>query len=150
MLKKAVNDFIDNSIPKSNFTSTNLKVLKDLTEKLHGTPTLAELVDHYKDKKVVYEEGKFWGECLSFIEGEVAIQRTWVKKGYRVPEHRHPGIEIGLVEEGAFEMVVEGRKLVFKSGDVFYFKSNEKHKGTMLEDSIFILISVPPAKGYPK
>ena len=130
--------------------SENIEKLKTLTKKLNGAPTLNGLVDHYEIDKAIYEKDKFWGVKLLFVPNEVAVQRTFMKKGLKVLPHKHIELEVGIVLSGTFKLNYKGETSLVKTGEVVIIESNQKHSGTILEDTEMVFVSMPPAKGYPK
>jgi len=55
-----------------------------------------------------------------------------VEAGATLPEHSHPHEQVTNVLEGTFEFVLDGEKVLLKTGDTVVIASNVKHAGRAL------------------
>ena len=129
--------------------SDRMLKLEAAMENIPEIPTLADLVHHYEGSKAFYEGTEFWGQCLLFVPGVIAVQRVHMKKDYEVTRHIHAELECGIVEKGSFHVKVNGDEYIAGTGDVVSFPSNKPHSGTILEDCTVVFVTMPPAEGYP-
>jgi len=128
--------------------SKALKELRKLTESL---TTLPEMIVHTHDCGIEYQpvgDGEITGYYL-FNKPEVSVQRIFMSKGTKFPNHSHPSIEYGVVYKGEVELLVDGKVTISSSGDCIVFKPNQAHSGRALADCWVVFIAVPATEGYP-
>jgi len=128
--------------------SKALEELRKLTESL---TTLPEMIVYTHDCGVEYQpvgDGEITGYYL-FNKPEVSVQRVFMAKGTKFPNHFHPSIEYGVVYKGKMEVLVDGKVKVYSTGDCMIFQSNQEHSGKAIEDCWVVFIAVPAAEGYP-
>ncbi len=66
-----------------------------------------------------------------------------------VPEHSHPEEQVGIVLRGRTEFTVEGKVVVAKEGDVYWFPPNVKHGAKVgAEGGLFLDVFSPPRKDF--
>ncbi|MFW6265134.1 MAG: cupin domain-containing protein, partial [Bacillota bacterium] len=69
---------------------------------------------------------------------------VYFKKGGIGEAHSHADHEqVCYVEKGSFEVTVEGKKDILKSGDCFYAAKGKKHGVKALEDGILLDVFTP-------
>jgi quercetin dioxygenase-like cupin family protein len=74
---------------------------------------------------------------------------SWdIKAGSSLPEHSHPNEQITVVIKGVFEMTVDGKTHIMKSGTVATIPANVKHKGNSITDSQLIDAFYPVREDY--
>ena len=136
--------------------SKHLKILEEII------PTLA--IDESHNNEITYSTengGTFIGFGLHKEEA-VAVQRVFMSKGTRIPEHQHSENEYVLVYKGKLKVTREGdsparmggkhtkeKTGILGVGDGIYFQPGEKHGGMMLEDTWIICTTIPASKEYP-
>ena len=76
---------------------------------------------------------------LSFVE---------IKKGSRLPEHRHVHEQITHILEGELEMVIGGKEYLFTPGGVHVIPSNVPHSAHALTDCKVIDAFSPARDDY--
>jgi len=136
--------------------SENLKKLKELTPKLKMTNPGCDFIEYQSE-----EDGTFIGFGLH-KEPAIAVQRVFMSKGTKVPEHQHKEHEYCLVYKGKLKVKrefknparMEGKHSYEKEGilcvgDGIYFTPNEKHGGEALEDTWVLSTTIPAAGVYP-
>ncbi len=139
--------------------SENLRRLKELTPRLGMTNPGSDYIEYNTE-----DNGEFIGFGLFKIP-TIAVQRVFMSKGTKIPEHAHPEREYCIVYKGKFELynppsfgcLIDGEstrdtgkdKKIFGPGDGAYFQPNELHGGTMLEDTWIISITIPASEVYP-
>lgn len=141
----------------------NLIKLRELT------PNLGSIVSetNLEKRETIYntkDGGTFIGFGLHH-EGSMAVQRVFMSKGTRVPEHHHEEQEYCIVYKGLMRLDMSGWHAItsrlpqsgedvgdqiLRPGDAVYFPPNVPHTGTMLEDTWILSISIPSAEGYPE
>jgi len=141
----------------------NLKRLIDKTREIELQVDSKHNRDHLFEYTTV-DSGTFIGFGLH-KEPVVAVQRVFMSKGTKIPEHNHPEKEYCIVYVGAFELykqpsfgfLKDGKSTrdmkkpnrVVGVGDGVYFPPNEPHGGIMLEDTWIIGITIPASEEYP-
>ena len=55
------------------------------------------------------------------------IVRVWFEEGSIGYVHKHPHTQVSYVESGEFEVQVDGRKKLLKTGDSFYIAPHLEH-----------------------
>jgi len=76
---------------------------------------------------------------LSFVE---------IKKGSRLPEHRHMQEQITHIVEGELEMIIGAEKYLFTAGTVHVIPSNMPHSAYALTDCKVIDAFSPARDDY--
>jgi len=128
-----------------NRRQSGLEKLRELTKNL---PPL--VVKSKEGKEVVYgsEEGSYYGYGI-FKDDEVAVQRVFMAKGEKIPEHAHREKEFGVVYKGGVRVKYGGKEKDYYRSDWMIFEPNELHSGVILENCWMILLTIPPAEDYP-
>lgn len=76
---------------------------------------------------------------LSFVD---------IKKGSRLPEHRHVHEQITHIVEGELEMIIGGEKYLFTPGTVHVIPSNMPHSAYAITDCKVIDAFSPARDDY--
>lgn len=71
-----------------------------------------------------------------------------LKKGARIPSHKHPHEQIGFLEKGRFKIVIGDKEYVVGEGDGYWVEPNVEHVVEVLEDSIAIDVFSPPREDF--
>ena len=139
----------------------HLDHLKALTGQLPPVPNLEDFVK--RSTNCVELKSKIGGPILLFYcyQGDsIAIARTFASAGTVMESHNHKEKYIIVVYKGSIELVFDGdvlpnnlrngdNKHVLKENDVFEIMPDITHKLHWLEDTWSLLITIPPAKGFP-
>ncbi len=102
-----------------------------------------ENVSEMKSREIV---PGFHGRFVHSAQMTVAY---WdIEAGNSLPEHSHQHEQIVNMIEGEFELVVEGKPLRLKPGDVVVLHSNVKHSGSAITDCRIIDVFQPVREDY--
>jgi quercetin dioxygenase-like cupin family protein len=71
------------------------------------------------------------------------MTRVVFEKGAIGPPHRHPHRQVTYVEQGSFEVEIDGEKETLKSGDSFFVPPNKVHGVVALEQGALIDVFAP-------
>ena len=80
-------------------------------------------------------------EWMTFVEWHVTA-------GALLPEHSHPHEQVTAVQEGEFEMMIDGSKNQLKPGSVAVIPSNVLHSGRAVTDCTIIDVFHPVREDY--
>ena len=96
------------------------------------------------------EKQIFDGVRIRTVYGEkVMMSFVYLDACSVVPEHSHPHEQMGMVLEGAFELVIGGEKRRLQEGDTYLIPSNVTHSARALDQSAVALdIFSPPREAY--
>ena len=84
-----------------------------------------------------------------FIHSESMTISYWdVKKGSKLPEHRHHHEQISQVIEGKFELTIDGKSMVMEPGKAAIIPSNIPHSGVAFTDCKVMDIFSPVREDY--
>jgi len=78
---------------------------------------------------------------FSFIE---------VKAGKILKEHAHPHEQVSIVQEGTFQLTVDGQPIIFNAGEMVIIPSNVKHSGIAITDCKLLDVFNPVREDYQK
>lgn len=131
-------------------SSEALEKLKSLTDRLQEPPLMMKLIRKKEGKRIVFEEGSCWGDGLLYIEDLIAVGYLTAVAGYHFEEHTHTVMEIGIVKSGLVQYTYGGRTRELGPNDVVVCQIGEPHSMMVLEDSVLLFATIPPAEGYPK
>jgi len=134
----------------------NLEYLKDLTDKLvsfsdlvtFSVPGFSSIGEGTQDELLMYS-------LFSPPEKDISVIRACMHKGAVLNRHIHPKEQewvllwSGKCEIEHFHGLDKQEKIICTGPSMAYFEPGEPHCITILEDSLFIGISVPAADGYP-
>ena len=93
-----------------------------------------EIAKGYFSKLIHTEKMTF-----SFIE---------VKAGEKLPEHSHPHEQVSIVQEGKFQLTLDGSPVVFEEGQLVVIPSNVKHSGLAVTDCRLLDVFYPVREDY--
>jgi quercetin dioxygenase-like cupin family protein len=83
------------------------------------------------------------------IHGDsMTVAKVYLKKGYVVPEHRHPNEQISMMEEGVLRFVFSGKEVIVKAGETLRIPPNVPHSAEALEDSVATDLFSPPRQDW--
>ena len=150
MLGKVLKDLVYTPI---NLRASRMNELRELTDKL---PRLPDLIRAEYPNKVVYRtdgEGECTGENI-FNDGQVAIQKAFMKQNTVFPFHTHETeVEILVVFLGEIQVQYENgfttKVSPNSASNIVIFIPAVEHQITALTDTWMIGITVPAEKGYP-
>ena len=80
-------------------------------------------------------------EGMTFVEWHVTA-------GALLPEHSHPHEQVTAVQEGEFEMTIDGSKNQLTRGSVAVIPSNVLHSGRAVTDCTIIDVFQPVREDY--
>ncbi|MBN2601557.1 MAG: cupin domain-containing protein [Candidatus Marinimicrobia bacterium] len=81
---------------------------------------------------------------------DLMLVRVFFKKGAIGTEHTHTHQQVSYVEKGVFEVNIDGKKEVLKTGDAFVVPSGTLHGAVCLEDGILIDTFSPMREDFIK
>ncbi|MEZ4700300.1 MAG: cupin domain-containing protein [Rhodothermales bacterium] len=84
-----------------------------------------------------------WGD-------RIMLAHIDMKKGSRVPTHRHDNEQFSYILSGALKFWVgeEEREVVVRAGEVLHLPSNLPHGAIALEDSLSLDVFSPPRQDW--
>jgi len=129
----------------------SIEKLRELTDKL---PSLGDLVIDSNQSITTYTTDKSEGSgtCLGVClhhEPNIAVQRVFMSKNSRFPQHYHKEWEYGVVYKGKIKTIVDGKEKILSVGDCMSFTPDQPHSVITIEDSWMIFVTVPAGEGYP-
>lgn len=81
-------------------------------------------------------------------DDKLMVVRVEFKKGSVGNIHQHYHSQITNVESGAFEVQIDGRKQLLKTGDAFYIPPHIDHGCVCLEDGVLIDVFSPMREDF--
>jgi quercetin dioxygenase-like cupin family protein len=124
--------------------------LKKLTDDLPAIPKL-EYFMRKEEGHVEYEVGN--GTAISYSllsQSEISVAKTFVSSGGKFPEHKHDEKQFILIFVGSAVIYVDKKRQILKTGECMIFESSVPHRATALEDTWFIVITIPYSKDLPE
>ncbi|WP_075217721.1 cupin domain-containing protein [Mongoliimonas terrestris] len=104
----------------------------------------------YHDDLFTGPEGNEWTPTEPGIRRQILVQndqmmmvRVTFEKGAVGSLHNHPHIQASLVEDGAFEVTIEGRTERLEKGGTFIVPTNAMHGVVALEPGALIDVFTP-------
>ena len=96
------------------------------------------------DSEVEWEDlgGGIKRKLLTFEE-KVMMVKIDFKAGAIGEAHSHPHIQCSYVESGEFELTIDGKVRVLKTGDSFLVPTNVVHGAKALTDGVLIDVFTP-------
>ena len=70
--------------------------------------------------------------------------------GEELPEHAHPHEQISIIQEGIFELTLDGKPIRFTKGQLVIIPSNVKHAGKAITDAVILDVFYPVREDYQK
>ncbi len=77
-------------------------------------------------------------------------QKVFIKKGNKVPLHRHPHEQISYVTKGTIKFTVDKKDYIVKEEQVLLIPSNAEHGAEALEDSVALETFSPAREDWIK
>ena len=71
-----------------------------------------------------------------------------IKAGSGLPEHSHMHEQVATINEGEFEMIIEGVSHILKPGDVAVIPGNAVHSGKAITDCKILDVFYPIREDY--
>jgi len=81
-------------------------------------------------------------------QGSVELQRDGAGKVHHF--HTHPVDEILMIVSGRLNFVWDGGERVCGAGDMILLPAGTRHQSEALDDSIYAIATLPPAKPVPQ
>lgn len=81
---------------------------------------------------------------------KMTIARLQLKKGCRVPEHKHHNEQVSMMLEGSLKFVIDGEELIVKAGETLRIPPNVPHSAEALEDSVATDLFSPPRDDWQR
>lgn len=89
------------------------------------------------------------GFFARFVHTENITIAFWEgKAGYSFPEHSHPHEQIATLQEGKFQLTINGETKLLKPGTVAFIPSHAKHSGIALTDCKMMDVFYPVREDY--
>jgi len=76
-------------------------------------------------------------------DDKIMMVKIYFPKGAIGYEHSHHHSQTTYVASGAFEVNIDGKKEILKTGDSFFVPSNKKHGVVNLEEGVLIDVFSP-------
>lgn len=68
----------------------------------------------------------------------IMLVRVYFEKGVVASQHQHPHQQASYVEQGRFEVTIDGETRTLEAGDAFVVPSNAMHGVTALSEGILV------------
>jgi quercetin dioxygenase-like cupin family protein len=102
-----------------------------------------------KDSGQGYRELLEGVQLQTLVYGEKTLMgRFRLKKGSKVPLHKHPYEQTGIMVSGKLEFMVGGESFTAEPGDSWCIPENVEHGADALENSLLVEIFSPVRKDY--
>lgn len=88
-------------------------------------------------------------KVLAHVPSVMMVQVNFIK-GAVGEIHQHIHEQISYIIKGSFEVSIDGKKEVIKSGDTFYVNPDALHGVTALEDSTILDVFTPQREDFLK
>jgi len=106
---------------------------------------------HIKNNDVPVEQvAEGLSRQIMGYDTDLMLVRVFFKKGAVGTEHVHPHQQVSYVEKGVFEVNIDGKKEILKTGDAFVVPSDALHGAVCLEDGILIDTFSPMREDFVK
>lgn len=74
---------------------------------------------------------------------DLMMVRVWFEKGAIGVKHQHPHRQVSYVEEGEFEVEINGQRKLLKKGDSFFIPAEVEHGCVCIREGILIDVFTP-------
>ncbi|OIR13195.1 cupin domain protein [mine drainage metagenome] len=71
-----------------------------------------------------------------------------VKAGESLPEHAHPHEQVSIIQQGTFQLTLDGKPVIFNEGQLVIIPSNTKHSGLAITDCKLLDVFYPVRDDY--
>ena len=88
-------------------------------------------------------------KILSHVANMMMVEVNFIK-GAVGEIHAHENEQISYIVKGSFQVDIEGKKEILKTGDTFYIKPNALHGVLALEDSTILDVFTPQREDFLK
>ncbi len=89
------------------------------------------------------------GYRAKFVHSDNMTQAHWdIDDGAILPEHSHPHEQVSTMQEGEFEITIDGESRVLKKDDFVIIKPNVKHSGKALTKCKLLDVFYPCREEY--
>jgi quercetin dioxygenase-like cupin family protein len=102
------------------------------------------------EEKAIAWEDQGGGVRRKILGYDPGLMMTVVefKKGSIGYLHKHPHRQVTYVKSGSFEVQVDGKKHVLRSGDCFFILPDLEHGVVALEDSCLVDVFTPAREDF--
>lgn len=102
-----------------------------------------------KDEKIALESvGEGLSRKILGFNPDLMMVRVFFKKGAVGEAHSHPHRQVTYVEDGRFEVHIDGKKEVLTAGDSFFVPADKLHGCVALEDGALIDVFTPVREDF--
>ena len=88
-------------------------------------------------------------KILAHVTNMMIVEVNFIK-GAIGELHGHENEQISYIVKGSFQVEIDGKKEIIKSGDTFYIKPNVLHGVLALEDSTILDVFTPQREDFLK
>src|SRR5947209_4157504 len=78
----------------------------------------------------------------------LTVAQIRLRKGARVPEHRHISEQLSMITEGSLHFLIEGEVKVVKTGEALQIPPNIPHSAEAFEDCVAIDLFSPAREDW--
>ncbi|HEX3024431.1 MAG TPA: cupin domain-containing protein [Chitinophagaceae bacterium] len=71
-----------------------------------------------------------------------------VKAGESLPEHSHLHEQVSIIQEGTFQLTLDGKPIIFTEGQLIIIPSHTKHAGLAITDCRLLDVFYPVRDDY--
>ena len=88
-------------------------------------------------------------QLQTLVHGEKTLMgRFKLTKGAKIPTHKHPHEQTGMMISGKMLLVVEGEKIEVEAGDSWCIPGDSEHSVVTLEDCVVVEVFSPVRTDY--
>ena len=88
-------------------------------------------------------------QLQTLVHGEKTLMgRFKLDKGAKIPSHKHPHEQTGLMISGKMLLTVDGKEFEVEAGDSWCIDGNKEHSVIVVEDSVVIEVFSPVRVDY--
>jgi quercetin dioxygenase-like cupin family protein len=81
----------------------------------------------------------------------IMLAHVYLKKGCRVPLHKHENEQLTYILEGALHFWIgddKSEEIILRAGEVLHIPSNESHEVLAIEDTLDVDVFSPPRQDW--